>query len=195
MILATHLGVTKDTLPRKVRPGEGRGHAGETLGAGRTRSPASKLAAAAKRPPPRPATGTAPTPVFRVVHVADGDTFQVRPNWVWNGQSGDRVRIANDDAPERQIPGTAGATAALTHLIQGDLVELGTSKGLRMDGWCVVCSRMVSTWCPCSGATEPSSAGHFLNRASSSSMPGAERGLGSRRIGGVPHSAPLDRAV
>lgn len=39
-------------------------------------------------------------PVFTVVAVIDGDTFDVSTNWIWNGQSGYRVRPTGYDAPE-----------------------------------------------------------------------------------------------
>ena len=37
---------------------------------------------------------------FRVVAVVDGDTFDVFPQWQWNGQTGSRIRPAGYDAPE-----------------------------------------------------------------------------------------------
>jgi hypothetical protein len=37
---------------------------------------------------------------FKVHNIIDGDTFEVDPQWTWNGQSGSRVRPTRFDAPE-----------------------------------------------------------------------------------------------
>lgn len=39
-------------------------------------------------------------PEFRVTSIIDGDTFEVSPEWKWNGETGTRVRPAGYDAPE-----------------------------------------------------------------------------------------------
>ncbi len=46
---------------------------------------------------------------FNVEKVIDGDTFDVTPNWKWGDKEGDRVRIANLDAPELNQPGGQAA--------------------------------------------------------------------------------------
>lgn len=61
---------------------------------------------------------------FRVVAVVDGDTFDVFPQWQWNGQTGSRIRPAGYDAPELTgLPGYAAKTR-LEKLILGQEVEL-----------------------------------------------------------------------
>lgn len=52
----------------------------------------------------------------RVVRIIDGDTFDVEPEWVWNGIQGNRIRIANYDAPELFIRGMRGAAAAMRNV-------------------------------------------------------------------------------
>ena len=61
---------------------------------------------------------------FTVENVIDGDTFEVSPNWKWNGQSGNRVRIANLDAPELEQTGGQAAKKKLSALILGKTVDL-----------------------------------------------------------------------
>ena len=61
---------------------------------------------------------------FTVTHIVDGDTFDVSPNWQWNGRSGSRVRPAGYDAPEIGVPFSAVATDRLRRLIGGKTVEL-----------------------------------------------------------------------
>jgi len=64
---------------------------------------------------------------FNVIRIVDGDTFDVSPDWRWNGSSGSRVRPAGYDAAERGTRGGAAATQALARLILGKTVELGTA--------------------------------------------------------------------
>jgi len=61
---------------------------------------------------------------FTVTKVTDGDTFEVNPNWEWEGKSGNIVRIANVDAPEIGTPGGQTAKEKLERLIGGKSVEL-----------------------------------------------------------------------
>jgi endonuclease YncB( thermonuclease family) len=61
---------------------------------------------------------------FKVINVVDGDTFDVSPNWVWNGQEGTRIRIANFDAPELGQPGGKEAKEKLENLILHKIVDL-----------------------------------------------------------------------
>lgn len=61
---------------------------------------------------------------FTVTEVIDGDTFVVSQNWEWNGESGDRVRIAGIDAPEIGTTGAEEAKKKLENLIKGKVVEL-----------------------------------------------------------------------
>ncbi|MFC1452957.1 thermonuclease family protein [Verrucomicrobiota bacterium] len=64
---------------------------------------------------------------FNVIRIVDGDTFDVSPDWRWNGNSGSRVRPAGYDAAERGTRGGAAATRELARLILGKTVELGTA--------------------------------------------------------------------
>ncbi len=74
---------------------------------------------------------------FRVVNIVDGDTFDVSPQWRWNGSSGERVRPTGYDAPE--LPSLMGQTAKdkLTRLISGEMVELRAAY--RIDRGRLVC--------------------------------------------------------
>ena len=60
---------------------------------------------------------------FRVTAVVDGDTFDVTPNWVWEGRNGCRVRPTGYDAPEIGTPGGQAARAKLERLILGMQIE------------------------------------------------------------------------
>ena len=64
---------------------------------------------------------------FQVTRIIDGDTFEVNPNWQWNGQSGDRVRPTGYDAAEIGSRGAAAATSWLSNLILGRTVGLGSA--------------------------------------------------------------------
>ena len=61
---------------------------------------------------------------FTVTDVIDGDTIEVDPEWNWNDESGNRVRLAGVDAPEVGKPGSAQATRRLTNLVYGRSVDL-----------------------------------------------------------------------
>jgi len=61
---------------------------------------------------------------YKVTRIIDGDTFEVSPNWKWEGQEGDTVRPLGYDAPERGEPGYEVAKSKLTTLILGNEVEL-----------------------------------------------------------------------
>ena len=61
---------------------------------------------------------------FSVVNIIDGDTFDVSPQWRWNGQDGSRVRPTGYDAPELQSYGGQAAKEKLTRLILGENVDL-----------------------------------------------------------------------
>lgn len=63
-------------------------------------------------------------PTFTVTQVVDGDTFDVFPQWNWNGQTGSRVRPAGYDAPELNAWGGQGAKDKLSKLILWGQVEL-----------------------------------------------------------------------
>ncbi len=75
--------------------------------------------------------------MFTVTQVVDGDTFDVSPNWEWNGESGSRVRPAGYDAPELDEPGGQAAATWLRNLILYKKVELG--KAYRVDRGRLVC--------------------------------------------------------
>ena len=64
---------------------------------------------------------------FKVTSVIDGDTFEVSPQWQWNGQTGTRVRPAGFDAPELGAYGGQNAKDKLSKLILGEQVDLGTA--------------------------------------------------------------------
>src|SRR5688500_7077183 len=53
-------------------------------------------------------------PEFRVISIIDGDTFDVSPQWQWNGDSGSRVRPTGYDAPELGALGGQTAMAKLS---------------------------------------------------------------------------------
>jgi len=74
---------------------------------------------------------------FSVIKIVDGDTFDVSPNWRWNGTSGSRVRPAGYDAAELGTRGGATATRNLASLILGKTVELGAAY--RVDRGRLVC--------------------------------------------------------
>jgi len=61
---------------------------------------------------------------FRVNNIIDGDTFEVSPQWRWNGQEGTHVRPTGYDAPELYEYGGQAAKEKLSRLILGEQVEL-----------------------------------------------------------------------
>jgi endonuclease YncB( thermonuclease family) len=74
---------------------------------------------------------------FQVTRIIDGDTFEVNPNWNWNGESGNRVRPTGYDAAETGTYGAAAATSRLSNLILGRSVQLGNAY--RVDRGRLVC--------------------------------------------------------
>ena len=79
---------------------------------------------------------------FTVTQIIDGDTFDVSPGWVWNGQTGTRVRPTGYDTPEIGAPFSALATARLRQLIGGKTVELRNGKTI--DRGRLVCDVIVN---------------------------------------------------
>lgn len=64
-------------------------------------------------------------PMFcRVTEVIDGDTFKVSPNWIWGGNSGDTIRAAGYNSPEKGKPGYEHAKAKLKGLVEGGMVTI-----------------------------------------------------------------------
>ncbi len=61
---------------------------------------------------------------FRVISIIDGDTFEVSPQWKWNGQTGTRVRPTGYNAPELHTYGGQAAKEKLSRLILGKEVDL-----------------------------------------------------------------------
>jgi len=61
---------------------------------------------------------------FRVISIIDGDTFEVSPQWKWNGQTGTRVRPTGYNAPELHTYGGQAAKEKLARLILGEEVDL-----------------------------------------------------------------------
>lgn len=76
-------------------------------------------------------------PAFTVTSVIDGDTFDVSPQWKWNGQAGTRVRPAGYDAPELHAYGGQAAKDKLSRLILGGQVDLRTAH--KVDRGRLVC--------------------------------------------------------
>lgn len=74
---------------------------------------------------------------FTVTSVIDGDTFEVSPQWKWNGTTGTRVRPTGYNAPELLAYGGQAAKNKLSKLIYGQQVELGTAY--RVDRGRLVC--------------------------------------------------------
>lgn len=66
-------------------------------------------------------------PAFTVTAIIDGDTFDVTPQWRWNGQTGNRIRPAGYDAPELHTYGGQAAKDKLSRLILGNQVDLQTA--------------------------------------------------------------------
>ena len=64
---------------------------------------------------------------FTVTSIIDGDTFEVSPQWKWNGATGTRVRPVGYDAPELQAYAGQAAKDKLSRLIYGQPVELRTA--------------------------------------------------------------------
>ena len=72
---------------------------------------------------------------FTVIEIVDGDTFKVSPNWEWTMKdgskaTGDTVRIANLNAPEKGTQDGAKATTALSKIISGKTVDLKNAVNL-----------------------------------------------------------------
>jgi endonuclease YncB( thermonuclease family) len=74
---------------------------------------------------------------FNVVHVVDGDTFDVSPGWQWNGNQGNRVRPTGYDAPEMYEFGGQAAKDWLARLLLNKTVTLG--KAYKLDHGRLVC--------------------------------------------------------
>jgi len=62
--------------------------------------------------------------LYKVTKIVDGDTFEVSPNWEWEGQEGSVVRPRGYDTPERGQPGYEAAKEKLAGLILNKEVEL-----------------------------------------------------------------------
>ncbi len=76
-------------------------------------------------------------PAFNVTSIIDGDTFEVSPQWKWNGTTGTRVRPTGYNAPELHTFGGQAAKNSLSKLIHGQQVELRTAH--RIDRGRLVC--------------------------------------------------------
>ena len=70
---------------------------------------------------------------FKVTQIVDGDTFEVSPNWKWNGKEGNIVRPTGYDTPERGQPGYQEAKDKLARLILRREVELRNPIKLTYD--------------------------------------------------------------
>ena len=76
-------------------------------------------------------------PAFTVTSIIDGDTFEVSPQWKWNGANGTRVRPVGYDAPELHAYGGQEAKNELSRLIYGQHIEL--RKAYKVDRGRLVC--------------------------------------------------------
>lgn len=74
---------------------------------------------------------------FTVTNIIDGDTFDVSPQWKWNGETGGRIRPAGYDAPELNAYGGQAAKDKLSRLIKGKAVDLQTAH--KIDRGRLVC--------------------------------------------------------
>lgn len=70
---------------------------------------------------------------FKVTKIIDGDTFEVSPNWKWDGQEGNVVRPRGYDAPELGHLGYQVAKDRLVNLILNKEVELKNPVKLTYD--------------------------------------------------------------
>jgi len=82
-------------------------------------------------------------PAFRVTSIIDGDTFEVSPEWKWNGETRTRVRPAGYDTPELHTAKGQKAKDALSKLINGQQVELRTAY--KVDRGRLVCEVFVES--------------------------------------------------
>ena len=64
---------------------------------------------------------------FTVTRIIDGDTFDVTPQWKWSGQTGNRARPTDYNAPEMGTYGGQAAKDKLSNLILGKTLELGNA--------------------------------------------------------------------
>ena len=71
--------------------------------------------------------------MFTVEDVIDGDTIEVWPNWNWGEKTGDRVRLANVNAPEVHESGGMEAKVKMMSLVSGREVELRNKVSLSFD--------------------------------------------------------------
>ena len=74
---------------------------------------------------------------FAVTSIIDGDTFEVSPQWKWNGETGTRVRPTGYNAPEMGTSGGQAAKNKLSNLILGKEVDLRTAH--KIDRGRLVC--------------------------------------------------------
>ena len=74
---------------------------------------------------------------FTVTSIIDGDTFEVSPQWKWNGQTGSRVRPTGYDAPELHARDGQAAKEKLARLIHREQVDLRAAH--RVDRGRLVC--------------------------------------------------------
>lgn len=75
--------------------------------------------------------------LFTVTSIIDGDTFEVNPQWKWNGQTGTRIRPTGYHAPELHAYEGQQAKDKLARLILNKEVELGSARTI--DRGRVVC--------------------------------------------------------
>jgi hypothetical protein len=63
--------------------------------------------------------------VFTVIRVINGNTFEVSPQWDWNGRTGSVVKANGYDVPDQQGgPGYQTAKDKLEKLLLNEQVEL-----------------------------------------------------------------------
>ena len=61
---------------------------------------------------------------LKVAYIEDGDTFIVKPNWVWQGKEGDVIRPTGYDTPEKGAKEYIEMTNKLAILILNKEVEI-----------------------------------------------------------------------
>lgn len=84
-------------------------------------------------------------PAFKVTSIIDGDTFEVTPQWKWNGQTGTRMRPTGYDAPELHAYRGQAAKDKLSRLVLGKQVDVRTPH--RIDRGRLVCDVYYQSKC------------------------------------------------
>lgn len=62
--------------------------------------------------------------MFTVKEVINGEELIVEPNWLWEGQEGNKVVVYGYSTPKSQMPGFEFAKSKLEALVKGKEIEL-----------------------------------------------------------------------